>query len=245
MAKKLKIGMIIDLPQGKFKVVQGPAGRGSFTFKQVGSRTTHGINIKTLQPSARKTGMTKNIDELYVKALEAAKRETKRSKEENIHRYGEKGVRKVSPVYRDNPSQKKLKLALVDGQWYTVSNVHKDPHSWKNSKFFFGIGSGFDIIRVLIQADSLEDAWTAGQEKYPKLFFTKIITGRQYDKLDGDDWEENPDNYEFIESLGKWGLRDEDIRIAKEAKEYVSNAVQAEPHSRKAILPDGRQVEYG
>lgn len=188
----------------------------------------------------------KKLDEAFQRAMSAAKQEQKRSRAENIRRYGgEKEARKVSPIYRDLPGQKVLRLAKVNGDWFSVHRkALVDPDSWKGEYYFFGIGSGFDILRIVVKADSLEEAMEHAENKLPKLFFTKVITTRQYDKLSGDDWETDPDNYHFIESLGKWGLPEEDIRIAKKVTEYVPTAAQAKPYTNTAILPDGRKVEY-
>lgn len=189
------------------------------------------------------------IDKLYLKALDAAKKEQARSKAENIRRYGsEKEARKISPVYRDLPAQKVLRLAKVDDEWFSIYRKPLvDPKAWKSQYFFFGIGFGYDITRIIVKANSLDQAFEYAAEKLPKLFFTKIITSRQYRKLEenpGDIWENDPENYHFIEDLGKWGLPEQDIRIAKPVTEYVPTAVQSEAFSHTAILPDGRQVEY-
>jgi hypothetical protein len=190
----------------------------------------------------------KSLDELYVKALAAAKEQKAAVKAENIRRYGsEKAARKVSPIYRAYPSAKVLKLALVDGTWYSVDKVHGDPQSWDKKKlFFFGIGSGYDIVRILIKADNEQAAIEAAEDKYPKFFFTKIISRKaleQLEKKGGTRWDENPDNYRFIESIGKWGLPEEDIRIMGKVSRYVPSAATTE-NSREAILPDGTKVEY-
>lgn len=36
--RRLRVGQKLCLPSGTFRVVQGPAGRGSFTFKQISSK---------------------------------------------------------------------------------------------------------------------------------------------------------------------------------------------------------------
>lgn len=194
--------------------------------------------------------MGKKLDESFLKALAAAKQEKLEVKQENIRRYGsEKAAKKISPIYRAHPEKSTIKLALVPGkigeQWFSVHKIYRDPSSWKKIPFFFGIGQGYDISRILVFADSLEDAYTAGEEKYPHLFFTKVISNRQYAKLEenpDDSWEGNPEHYHFIESKNKWGLPDEDIRIAKKAERYVPTAVKID--SRTAIIPDGSKVDY-
>lgn len=189
--------------------------------------------------------MGKKIDELFIKALDAAK--TKRKETKTMRDKAGIKRRQIAPTYM-YPAQKILKLAKVKGTWYYVERYSKDPNSWKeDSIFFFGPGSGFDISRIAIKANDFESAMEHAENKYPHLFFTKTITNKQFRKLEedpGDGWESDPENYRFIESKGKWGLPEQDIRIAGKVEEYIPTAVQSDDHSREAILPDGRKVEY-
>lgn len=183
----------------------------------------------------------------FVEKMAAAKQAVREAHAENVRRYGsEAAARKMSPMYKALPSTKPIKLALVDGTWYQVYRVHKDPHGYDGDRaFFFGIGSGYDIVRVLVMASSFDDAVEAAENKWPDEFFTKLLTPKQFEKLEaepGDDWESNPENYRFVEDAGKWGLPQEDIRIAKEADVYAPTAVKID--TRTAMLPDGETVEY-
>ena len=192
--------------------------------------------------------MSKKKHPAFVEKLTAAKQAVREAHAENVRRYGsEAAARKASPIYKQLASTKPIKLALVDGTWYQVYRVHKDQNSYDddNRAFFFGVGSGYDIIRVLVMASSFEEAVEAAENKWPDTFFTKLLTPKQYEKLEadpGDDWESNPENYRFVEDAGKWGLPEEDIRIAKEVDVYAPTAVQI--GTREAMLPDGETVEY-
>jgi hypothetical protein len=72
--------------------------------------------------------------------------------------------------------------------------------------------------------------------------FSEIISRKALDKLEGKDPSE-AERYTFIESLGKWGLPEEDIRIFKKVTEFVRGAKKIRAHADIYRLPDGRIVE--
>jgi hypothetical protein len=139
-------------------------------------------------------------------------------------------------VKHNNP--KRADLALVDGTWFVVDRYRKDPESYsdKPKPYFIGIGSGYDIHRYLIVADDESAAIEAAEYLWPRALFSDIKSPKRVKP-------DEEDEYTYIERLGKMGKREEDIRIFKRAREFVSNAVKIDPHGSDYRLPDGRIIE--
>jgi len=181
--------------------------------------------------------------------LRTARTAMSAARKENIARFGSARAAKKAGFYsKAHPPVKTIKLARVKGDWFQPSKVLTDPHAYEPKKaWFFGVGNGYSITGVMVKSDNESNAVEAAEEKYPHLFFTKLLTHKQYAKLEenpGDGWEENPEHYRYIEGVNKFGLPEEDIRIFAKVEVYVPSAVKVDEFSREAILPDGTKVEY-
>lgn len=137
--------------------------------------------------------------------------------------------RKVSSQLEAATRQRRKEaVALVDGQWYEVGNVLKG----EGKPFLIGVGNGYSMIRFVVFARSEDDAYELAEQKWPKVFFNDITSKPPKDDA--------LDVY-YIESIGKWGTREQDIRMLKRVKEFHSNSVNVGNHLYR--LKDGRVVE--
>ena len=129
-------------------------------------------------------------------------------------------------------------LALVDGTWYDVNHTKgrkTDDFGDPATAWFFGLGNGYDVTRFLVYADRAENAIEIAEDSWPKFFFSEISAASRVPEEEQDEWR-------FIESLGKLGKPEEDVRIFKEAEEVAHHAVPVGGNSLYR-LPDGRVVE--
>jgi hypothetical protein len=128
-------------------------------------------------------------------------------------------------------------VALVEGTWYDVNHVKgrkTDDFSDPATAWFFGLGQGYDITRFIVYSDRSEDAIEIAEDTWPKFFFSEIRAASRVPEEEQDEWR-------FIESLGKLGKPEEDVRIFKEADEVAHHAVPLGNSLYR--LPDGRVVE--
>jgi hypothetical protein len=123
-------------------------------------------------------------------------------------------------------------LALVDGTWFDVNHLKgrkEDGRPW-----FFGLGQGYDITRFLVYADSGESAIDIAENAWPRFFFSEIRSPKRVPDEEQDEWR-------FIESIGKLGKPEEDVRIFKQAEEVAHHATPLGDGLYR--LRDGRVVE--
>ena len=128
-------------------------------------------------------------------------------------------------------------LALVDGTWYDVNHVKgrkTDPYGDPSAAWFFGLGQGYDITRFVVYAERAEDAIEIAEDSWPRFFFSEIKATSRVPEDEQDEWR-------FIESLGKLGKPEEDVRIFKQAEEVAHHAVPLGNSLYR--LSDGRVIE--
>ena len=133
--------------------------------------------------------------------------------------------------------RKRSTMALVDGTWYDVNHVKgrkTDTFGDPATAWFFGLGQGNDITRFVVYADRAEDAIEIAEDSWPKFFFSEIRAASRVPEEEQDEWR-------FIESLGKLGKPEEDVRIFKEAYEVAHHAIPLGNSLYR--LPDGRVIE--
>ena len=123
-------------------------------------------------------------------------------------------------------------LVLVDGTWYDVN--HSKGRNEDGPAWFFGLGSGYDITRFVVHAEHAEDAIEIAEDTWPRFFFSEIKAPSRVPEEEQDEWR-------FIESLGKLGKPEEDVRIFKQAEEVAHHAVPLGNSLYR--LTDGRVVE--
>jgi hypothetical protein len=128
-------------------------------------------------------------------------------------------------------------LALVDGTWYDVNHVKgrkTDDFGDPATAWFFGLGQGYDITRFLVYSDRGEAAIEIAEDAWPRFFFSEIRAASSVPEEEQDDWQ-------YIESLGKLGKPEEDVRIFNQAEEVAHHAVPLGNSLYR--LTDGRVVE--
>ena len=128
-------------------------------------------------------------------------------------------------------------LALVNGTWYDVNHTKgrkTDDFGDPATAWFFGLGNGYDVTRFLVYADRAENAIEIAEDSWPKFFFSEIRAASRVPEEEQDEWR-------FIESLGKLGKPEEDVRIFKEAYEVAHHAIPLGNSLYR--LPDGRVIE--
>ena len=130
-------------------------------------------------------------------------------------------------------------LALVGNEWFYVSHVRGRADDGYNKPFFIGIGNGYDITRFIIWAPNQDEAVDVAETSYPRFFFTEIIAPQKLKRLIADGTEDEND-WRFIESMGKLGKPEQDIRIFEQAREVAYHAKKIGEYYR---LTDGRLVE--
>lgn len=130
-------------------------------------------------------------------------------------------------------------LALANGEWFYVNHVRGRSDGGYNKPYFIGAGSGYDITRFVVWAPNQEEAIDIAENTWPRFFFTEIVTPGKLERLVENGTEDEGD-WRFIESIGKLGKPEQDIRMFEKAQEVAYHAKKIGEYYR---LTDGRLVE--
>lgn len=126
-------------------------------------------------------------------------------------------------------------LVLVDGTWMEADKVAGRRDSDYNKPYVIAVGMGFSATVLLVWAHSDDEAVEVAEDRWPHLLFGETLRkGQEPPPEEEEEWT-------WIDSLGKWGKREEDIRFFKVAED-VSQA-KSLGSGRLYRLTDGRVVE--